>query len=101
MSSTLVLALLDFNKPFILEIDVSQNGIGAVFMQDKRPIAFSSKALPPKKKGLSAYEKELWGLIHAVGKWRSYLGHHFMIKTNHQSLKFLLEQRITTMLQQK
>lgn len=52
ISNTSVLALLDFTKPFILQTDASQFGIGAILMQAKRPIAFLSKALPPRKMGL-------------------------------------------------
>ncbi|XP_026419661.1 uncharacterized protein LOC113315613 [Papaver somniferum] len=38
----------------------------------------------------------------AVTKWRHYLrGHHFTIKTDHESINFFLEQKITTGLQQK
>lgn len=91
LTNNLVLALPDFTKPFILDTDASQLGIGVVLMQTGRPIAFLSKTLPPRKLGLSTYEKELWALIYAVDKWRTYLlGHHFVIKTNHQSFKFLL-----------
>lgn len=85
-----------------METDALQEGMGAVLMQAHRPLAFISKAFPPRNMGLSAYEKELWALIHAVQKWRTYLfGNHFIIKTDHQSLKYLLEQKVITMLQQK
>jgi len=41
-------------------------------------------------------------LASAVKKWRSYLLERpFVVKTDHQSLKFLLEQRIATPFQQK
>lgn len=41
-------------------------------------------------------------MVFAVEKWRPYLlGRRFNIKTDHQSLKYLMEQRILTPLQQK
>lgn len=52
--------------------------------------------------GLSTYEKELLAIILATQKWRSYLlGHHFIVKTDHEALKYIMEQKVTTSLQQK
>ena len=97
-----VLALPDFSRSFIIECDASGKGLGAVLMQDQRPIAFHSQALKDKYLHLSTYETELLALASAVKKWRSYLlGRPFVVKTDHQSLKFLLEQRIATPSQQK
>lgn len=102
MISTPVLALPDYKLPFILEADASGTGIGAVLMQQGRPIAYFSKGLAPKHQGYSTYEKELLAIVKATEKWHSYLqGHHCIIRTDHQSLKYLLEQRMTTLLQQK
>lgn len=67
-----------------------------------RPLAFFSKALKGRAVGMSTYEKELFALVLAVQKLRPYLlGHAFVVKTDHQSLKFLLDQRIGTIMQQK
>ncbi|KAL3530061.1 hypothetical protein ACH5RR_009383 [Cinchona calisaya] len=101
MSTTPVLALPDFSKPFIVETDAFYGGIGAVLMQDNRPLAYLSKALSKKNFGLSIYEESL-ALVTAVSKWSHYLeAHPCIIKTDHQSLKYLLEQNITTPMQQK
>ncbi|XP_027088576.1 uncharacterized protein [Coffea arabica] len=62
MCSTPILALLDFNRPFIIEIDACYGGVGVVLMQDRRPIAYLSQSLGPKNMGLSIYEKELLAL---------------------------------------
>lgn len=68
-------------------------------MQQGRPIAFMSQVLGQKNQGMSIYEKELPSLIVVVTKWRHYLlGAHFIIKTDHESLKYLLEQKISTLL---
>lgn len=102
MSSTPTLAMPDFNQPFVIETDACYCGISAMLMQRKQPIAYLSKAIKAGKLGLSIYEKELLALVSAVTRWRHYLeGYHFILKTDHQSLKFLLEQKITTPLQQK
>lgn len=102
LSQTPILALPDFSKPFILETDACMTGVEEVLMQEGRPIAFLSKALGKKHMGLSTYEKEMLAIIMAVQKWRTYLlGHQFIIKTDHQALKHIMEQKITTHIQQK
>ncbi|XP_071905809.1 uncharacterized protein [Coffea arabica] len=102
MSTTLVLRMPDFSKPFVVETDACSKGIGAVLMQEGQPIAYLNKALSPKNLGLSIYEKDLLAVVIAVTKWKHYLlGYHFIIRTDHQSLRFLLEQKLNTPLQHK
>ncbi|GJV14756.1 putative mitochondrial protein [Tanacetum coccineum] len=97
-----VLQMPDFSKTFVIETDASRLGIGVVLQQDNHPIAFLSKTLAPKHHTLSTYEKEFLSVIHALDKWRGYLlDRHFITKTDHFSLKYLLDQRITTLAQMK
>ncbi|KAL8096190.1 hypothetical protein AgCh_037224 [Apium graveolens] len=99
--SSPVLVVPDFSKEFVVETDASRDGIGAVLMQEKHLIAFISKTLGPKWQKLSVYEKELLTLVFAVQKWEQYLiGGHFIIRTNQQGLKWILEQKLSTPFQQ-
>lgn len=102
ITSAPVLALPNFSQPFTIETDASNMGIGAVLSQHKHPIAFLSKSLSPKNQSLSVYDKEMFAILFAVDKWRPYLlGQQFTILTDHQTLKHLLDQRISTPSQHK
>lgn len=95
-----VLALPDMNDTFVVETDASGLGIGVVLMQKGHPIAFISKALAPKQQVLLVYEKELLVVLLVIKKWHFFLiDRRFIIKTDHRSLKYLLEQKISTPLQ--
>ena len=101
MTSAPVLALPNFNVMFVVESDASKDGLGAVLSQGGRPVAYFSKGLAPKHQVLSVYEREMMAILAAVKKWNAYLmGRHFQIKTDHYSLKFLLEQQAHTPAQQ-
>jgi hypothetical protein len=92
-----VLQLPDFTAPFIVECDASGSGFGAVMHQGEGPIAYFSKPIAPRHVSLAVYERELIGLVQAVRHWRPYLwGRAFIVKTDHYSLKFLLDQRLAT-----
>ena len=89
-----VLAMPNFQQPFVIETDASGFGLEAVLMQGQQPLAFYSKFLGPRAQLKSVYEKELMAVCLAVQKWRHYLlGHHFVIRTDQQSLCYIMQQR--------
>lgn len=94
-----VLGYADFSKPFVLEIDASGLGLGAVLSQEqeggpRRPIAYASRGLRPPERNMSNYSAmklELLALKWAVTeKYRDYLlGAKFTILTDNNPLCYL------------
>jgi hypothetical protein len=63
LTTTLVLALLDFGKTFEIECDASGIWIGGVLMQELRSIAYFSEKLSCLTLNYSVYDKELYVLV--------------------------------------
>ena len=57
MTQTPVMALPNFDIPFVVETNACATRVCAVLMQQDRPIAFLSKALGPYHQHLSIYEE--------------------------------------------
>jgi hypothetical protein len=81
----------------VVECDASDTGVGAVLHQGSGAIAYFSRQIAARHAHLAAYERELIGLVHTIRHWRAYLwGREFIVKMNHYSLKYLLDQHLTT-----
>ncbi len=61
LTSSPVLAYADFSRPFVLEVDASHRGLGAVLSQEQggevRPIAYASRSLRPTELKWAMTEK--------------------------------------------
>ena len=87
----------DFERPFVVTTDASLVSVGAILEQDfgqgLQPVAFESRKLNPAETRYSAYERELLGIVWAIGKWRHYFeGRKFIVQTDHSSLRHLPNQ---------
>ncbi|XP_057543336.1 uncharacterized protein LOC130821562 [Amaranthus tricolor] len=88
-----ILKLPDFAKPFELECDASGVGIGAVLVQEGRPIAFFSEKLNHSRLNYSTYDKEFYAIVRAFEHWSHYLRiQPFVLHTDHESLKHINSQ---------
>ncbi|KAH9792725.1 hypothetical protein KPL71_004248 [Citrus sinensis] len=64
--------------------------IGAVLMQEGRPIAYFSEKLSGAALNYPTYDKEMYALVRALETWQHYLlPKEFVIHTDHESLKHL------------
>ena len=100
MISAPVLQVADPSKPFILQTDASDLGLGAVLSQlqsgEEHPVAFASRQLTPAEKKYSVVEKECLAIVWALKHFRMYLfGVQFTIETDHQPLRWLHQMKNT------
>ncbi len=94
LSSTPVLKIPQLGEPFQVITDASDYALGAILLQDGRPIAFESRQMSPAEKGYHTTDKELLAIVHAFQTWRCYLeGAHFEVLTDHNPLTYLRTQR--------
>ena len=76
-----VLVYADFDKPFQLTIDTSEDAIGAVVEQldsdgQPHPVRFESKVLSETERNYSATERECYGVVTMLEKLRPYITCH-------------------------
>ena len=101
LTSKPILYSPDIKKPFTLQTDASETGIGAVLSQSdengvEHPVAYFSRKLLPRETRYATVEKECLAVISGVRFFRVYLeGTRFTIETDHRSLEYLRRMRET------
>ncbi|KAL1259036.1 hypothetical protein QQF64_009613 [Cirrhinus molitorella] len=97
LSSPTVLQYFDVHKPVTLSADASQHSLGAVCLQDGRPVAFASRSLTDTEEHYAQVEKELLGLVFACVKFHDYIcGRPVTVETDHQPLITILRKPLHT-----
>jgi RNase H-like domain found in reverse transcriptase len=86
----------NYNKPFILEVDVSQYAIGAILQQADdlgklHPVGYFSKALTDVERGYNVHDRELLVLVKGLDHWQHLLlasGHQTTVYMDHKNLLY-------------
>ena len=97
VQSTPILVFPDFDKPFLLEMDASKEGLGAVLSQKQsdgcyHPVAFGSCSLTPSEKNYHSSKLEFLALKWSVtGHFKEYPVYSpFVVWTDNNPLTYML-----------
>jgi len=99
LTSEPILQLPDLTKLFVVQVDASDNAVGAVLLQESDgillPVAYASKKLTSAEQRYPIIEKECLAVVYAVHKFNKYLyGRHFVLQTDHSPLVAMRKNRI-------
>jgi len=96
-TSTPILTLPDSQRQFVVEVDASNTGVGAVLSQRSldgkmHPCAFLSRRLSPAEQNYDVGNRELLAVKVALEEWRHWLEgamHPFLVWTDHKNLEYI------------
>ena len=71
-----------------MSVDASQNGLGAVLLQDNLPVMYASKALTMTEKNYAQIEKEALAIAFACIKFHQFFyGKSVIVESDHKPLE--------------
>jgi hypothetical protein len=87
IAKDVVLAYLDFTKPFEIYTDASTMQLGVVITQNNRSIAFFSRKLSEMQTKYSVTKTELLAIVETLKEFRGMLwGQQIKVYTDHKNL---------------
>lgn len=97
VKTTPVLRTPDPDTPYEVIVDACQSGIGAVLMQEGKPVSFAGRQLIPAETRYHTTDQELLAVMFALQHWRCYLQgakHPFILVTDHHPNTFFATQPV-------
>ncbi len=96
-TSAPILSIPDPERPFVVEVDASEVGVGAILSQrgedgKLHPCAFMSRRLSDAERNYHVGDRELLAVKLALEEWRHWLEgaqHPFQVLTDHKNLEYL------------
>ena len=86
------LSYFDPAKETVIQVDASLKGIGAVLLQDGKPIAYASKSLSDAETRYANIERELLAVVFGCERFHTYVyGSKFQIDSDHKPLEMIIQ----------
>ena len=69
LTSEELLQYYDNRKPIVIQTDASTAGLGAVLLQDEKPVAYASMSLSKSESNYAPIELECLAIVFAMNKF--------------------------------
>ena len=88
-----VLKFYDPRSPVTLSVDASSKGLGAVILQDSKPVAYASKALTKTEQNYAQIEKEMLAILFGCIKFHKliYGRREVDVESDHKPLESIFK----------
>ena len=94
IASAGTLAYVDAKNSVTLEVDASEHGLGAVLLQNDKPVA--SKSFTPSEQDYAQIEKEMYAIVFGTERFYQYIyGRPVEIITYHKPLEAILRKPLS------
>jgi transposase InsO family protein len=92
LCNTPVLGYFDTNQPVTLSVDSSREGLGAVILQNQKPIAYASKCLNQAQKNYAQIELEMLAICFGCERFHSFVyGREVFVESDHKPLEAIFK----------
>ena len=102
LTSAPIMIVPDRGQGYTVYCDASWAGLGCVFMQSGRVVAYGSHQLKNHEQNYPTHDMELAAVVFAFKIWHHYLyGKDFKVYSDYKSLKYIFTQRDLNMRQHR
>ena len=92
LSSDRCLAFFDVSRPITIQVDASNSGLGAVLLQEGKPVAYASRSLTSSEKNYAIIEKELLAVVFGCERFHQYVyGNKTLVESDHKPLESIMK----------
>ena len=92
-----VLTYFDKTKKHTIQCNASRKGLGAVLLQESKPVMYVSRALTETEQRYSNIERELLAIVFALERLNHYtFGRTITVQSDHQPLKSIWKKSIVS-----
>ncbi|VDI83091.1 Hypothetical predicted protein [Mytilus galloprovincialis] len=90
-----VLSFYDVSKPVTVSCDASQCGLGAMLIQENKPVAYASRSLTDAESRYANIERELLGVLFGLERFNYYTyGKHINVESDHKPLEMIVRKSL-------